>query len=218
MIRSLRLLLPLLAALALTMPPAAAQDTGTDAPQISDQSLGADDAPVEFVEYASFTCPHCATFHAEILPRLKADYIDTGKVRFTHREVFFGIPVPGSERRLYPGLWAALVARCSAEDRYFGIADMIYAQQSSWLSGNQPGQWLENLRRIGRAGGLTDDQLDQCLNDGDKAQALYAWYAANAERHGVASTPSFVIDGELHRNMPYEDLRALIDDRLAADG
>jgi len=57
--------------------------------EIPDMVLGSADAPVEMIEYASFTCPHCARFHADVWPQLKADYIESGKVRFIYREVYF---------------------------------------------------------------------------------------------------------------------------------
>ena len=86
---------------------------------IKDFALGAEDAPVKMVEYASFTCPHCAAFHDTVFKPLKADYIDTGKVRFEFREVYF-------DRY---GLWAAMVARCGGEMRYFGITDILFQTQ-----------------------------------------------------------------------------------------
>lgn len=200
----------LVAALALTpaMATAQADDAATiaDTSTVVDMALGDDDAPVTMIEYASFTCPHCATFHAEIMPQLKRDYIDTGKVRFVHREVFF-------DRY---GLWAGIVARCGGEMRYFGVADMIYSRMGEWTRGADAAAVADNLRRIGRTAGLSDDQLDACLTDGDKAQALVTWYQDNATRDGVESTPSFVIDGERFSNMSYAELRRILDDKIAA--
>lgn len=200
----------LVAALALTPAMATAQAddaaTAADTSTVVDMALGDDDAPVTMIEYASFTCPHCATFHAEIMPQLKRDYIDTGKVRFVHREVFF-------DRY---GLWAGIVARCGGEMRYFGVADMIYARMGEWTRGADAAAVADNLRRIGRTAGLSDDQLDACLTDGGKAQALVTWYQDNATRDGVESTPSFVIDGERFSNMSYAELRRILDDKIAA--
>jgi len=200
----------LVAALALTPAMATAQAddaaTAADTSTVVDMALGDDDAPVTMIEYASFTCPHCATFHAEIMPQLKRDYIDTGKVRFIHREVFF-------DRY---GLWAGIVARCGGEMRYFGVADMIYARMGEWTRGADAAAVADNLRRIGRTAGLSDDQLDACLTDGGKAQALVTWYQDNATRDGVESTPSFVIDGERFSNMSYAELRRILDDKIAA--
>ena len=161
------------------------------------------------IEYASFTCPHCASFHANTFKQLKADYIDTGKINFIYRDVYF-------DRY---GLWAAIVARCGegAENRFFGIADMIYGKQREWASSsNSPQQIVDQLRTIGKTAGLTDAQLDTCFSDGDNAQALYAFYLKNAEADGINSTPSFVIDGRKYSNMSYDEMKDVIDAALGS--
>jgi protein-disulfide isomerase len=198
--------LPALVAAALAVMPAAAPAQDEDVGAVADMTLGDADAPVRFVEYASFTCPHCATFHAEVLPQLKRDYIDTGKVHYTYREVYF-------DRY---GLWAGMVARCGGEMRYFGIADMIYDRQREWTQGDSPAAVAENLRRIGRTAGLNDEQLDACLTDADAAQAMVAAYEENAARDGIQGTPSFVIDGQMYSNMSYGELRTILDEKIAA--
>lgn len=189
--------------------PATAQENGAaDAPaaiEITDFSQGSPDATVEVIEYASFTCPHCATFHANVYPQLKADYIDTGKIRFTYREVYF-------DRY---GLWAAMIARCGGEMRYFGIADMIFAQQQEWAASDDPAVVVENLKKIGRTAGMDDATMDACLKDGAKAEAMVAHYQANSTADGLQGTPSFVIGGTLHSNMSYDEMKALIDAELA---
>ena len=86
---------------------------------IAEMTLGSEEAEVHIVEYASYTCPHCATFHTEIYPRLKKDYIETGKVRFTYREVYFD----------KYGLWASMIARCAGPEKFFGLTDLIYKSQ-----------------------------------------------------------------------------------------
>ena len=181
-----------------------AQTADVDTSGIVEMVLGADDAPVTLIEYASFTCPHCATFHNGPLKQLKADYVDTGKVKFIYRDVYFD--------RF--GLWAAMVARCEPS-KFFGIADLLYQQQSEWIAGGgDPALIAENLRRIGRVAGLENAQLEACLADNDNAQALVAWYQQNAEADDVNSTPTLVIDGEKHGNMAYADLIAILDEKL----
>ncbi|MDA8585375.1 DsbA family protein [Rhodobacteraceae bacterium] len=178
-----------------------------DTSGIIDMSIGNPDAKVTIIEYASFTCPHCAAFHADSFKKLKADFIDTGLINFVNREIYFD--------RF--GLWAGITARCgeNAENRYFGIIDMIYAQQRDWANSNNPPEVIvEKLRTIGKTAGLTDADLDACFQDGDKAQALYATYVKNSEADGVRATPSFVINGEMHSNMAYDDLKALIESML----
>ena len=193
------------AAVALSALAAGAQDAG--APAVEPMVLGAEDAPVTMVEYASYTCPHCADFHEQVWPAIKRDYVDEGLVRFEYREVYFD----------RPGLWASMIARCDGGERFFGITDLLYENQSEWRQG-EPAQIADGLRRIGLSAGLTQEQLDACLTDGAMAQALVSAFEENAAADGITSTPSFVIDGEPHANMSEADFRALLDERLAEAG
>ncbi len=177
----------------------------TEAPEVIEMALGAEDAPLTIIEYASFTCPHCKNFHQGAYQQIKSDYIDTGKVRFIYREVYFD--------RF--GLWAGMVARCGGPERYFGITDMIYDQQAEWTAGGDPASIAENLRTIGRTAGLTTEELDACLTDADKAQAMIAEFEKNSEADGIRSTPAFVIDGELITgNQSFESFAEIIDGKL----
>lgn len=196
-----RALIALAAAMAAS--PAVAQDAAATEP--GDFSLGSPDAPVKMIEYASFTCPHCATFHAAVFKDLKRDYIDTGKVHFTLREVYF-------DRY---GLWAAMVARCGGEMRYFAIHDMLFDQQAEWAASQDPVQVVQSLKTIGIAAGLDGAAIDVCLNDQAQAEALIARFQTNMAADGVEGTPTIFINGAKHSNMPYADLKAIIDAELA---
>jgi protein-disulfide isomerase len=191
--------LPPLAAVAQTEPATA------PLPAVPDMELGNPEAKVTLTEYASYTCPHCAAFHANVFAQLKADYIDTGKIRFVYREVFF-------DRY---GLWGAMVARCGGPTRYFGISAMLYEKQREWLASEDPAVIVENLRRIGRTAGMQDAQIDACLNDAAMAQAMVAKYQADATADKVEGTPTLILNGVKHPNMSYENLRALLDAELA---
>lgn len=181
-------------------------EVAADAPyEVVEMELGNPDAPVTLIEYASFTCPHCANFHDRVMPQLKADYVDTGRIRFIYREVYFD----------RPGLWAAMVARCAGPDRYFGVSDLIYERQREWVQG-APRDIVDALMAIGRTAGLDNDELNACLTDAGMAQAMMARYEATMEEHPIGGTPSLVINDELHSNMSYEDLSALLDEALTA--
>ncbi|MFZ5750653.1 MAG: DsbA family protein [Pseudomonadota bacterium] len=191
-------------ALAFAVGPAVAE-TAAAPVAVPDMAMGPADAKVTVVEYASYTCPHCAHFDADVMPKLKADYIDTGKIRFVYREVYFD----------KYGLWAAMVARCGGEMRYFPIQDMLYKTQAEWLkSGNDAGI-ADALRKIGLKAGIDKDALAACMNDGKMAEAMVATYQANATKDGIDSTPSFVINGEKYSNMSYEDFAKILDAKLA---
>ena len=176
-----------------------AEDVDTSG--IVEMSLGDPNAPITMIEYASYTCPHCASFHAGAFKDLKKDYIDTGKVHFIYREVYF-------DRY---GLWASMVARCGGGDKFFGISDLLYSTQSEWARGGDPVSIADNLRRIGLTAGIEQETLDACLADGEKAQALVGWYQANAAADEVTSTPSFVINGEKYSNMSYSAFQEVLD-------
>lgn len=198
-----RAMIALAAAATAGMTPALAQDAAATGP--GDFSMGSADARVKLVEYASFTCPHCANFHEKVFGQLKADYIDTGKVHFTLREVYF-------DRY---GLWAALIARCGGEMKYFGIHDRLFAKQKEWAASEDPMQVVENLKTIGRSAGLEDAAMDACLNDTANAEALIKQFQTNFEADGVEGTPTLFVNGTKYSNMAYEDLKAILDAELA---
>lgn len=190
-------------AMAMATGPVLAQETAAAEPV--DFTLGSPDAKVKMVEYASFTCPHCAQFHADVFKKLKADYIDTGKVHFTLREVYF-------DRY---GLWAAMVARCGGELRYFGIHDILFEKQTEWAASDDPTVVVGNLKTIAVTAGLEGAAVDACLNDGPMAEALIKRFEANMAADDIQGTPTILINGTKHSNMSYDDLKAIIDAELA---
>lgn len=182
-----------------------AEETDKTAEELAPEMiLGNPDAAVTVIEYASFTCPHCADFHADSFKKLKADYIDTGKIKFIYREVYFD----------RPGLWASMVARCGGEEKFFGIADMIYQSQSTWARAETPRDIVDELLKIGRLAGVESDKLDACMQDEATARALVERDAADREADGVTGTPNLFINGEKHSNGAYSDLQEALDKAL----
>ena len=165
--------------------------------------LGDKDAPVLIIEYSSFTCPHCATFHTEVLPKLKADYINSGKVLLEYREVYFD----------GPGLWAGLLARCQGNQKYFPMIDLIFKKQKDWARGNRD-EIINGLLSVGRQSGLTDEKSKMCMEDSTLAEELIEIFKQNTSADGISSTPSFVINGELMQNMSYNELKKVIEGKL----
>jgi len=188
--------------------PALAEDTAIEDLVLPDRVLGDPEAPVTVVEYASYTCGHCGNFHGDQFKKLKAEYIDTGKVRFIHREVYFD--------RI--GLWGGIIANCGGDMRYYGISGMLYDQQDQWLASSEAATIIESLRTIGKVAGLNDDELDACLADEDMVTRLVATYQHHAGADEINATPTLVIDGEKHSNMSYEALKEIIEARLAEAG
>ncbi|EEW26813.1 DsbA family protein [Rhodobacter ferrooxidans] len=188
---------------------ARAQDTATTpapvVPAVPELAIGNPDAKVTVTEYASYTCPHCAHFHEDVFKPLKADYIDTGKVRFIFREVYFD----------KYGLWASMIARCGGEMRYFGISGMMFETQKEWAAFSDATAVVDQLKTIGRAAGMDDATMEACLNDNDMAMAMVTAFQANMEADGIEGTPSLIINGTKYQNMSYAELKPILDAELA---
>lgn len=171
-------------------------------PVLGDVVLGDADAPVTIIEYASLTCPHCSSFHINTWPQVKEAYVDTGKVKFILREVYFD----------KEGLWASMTARCGGEKGYYPMMDTFLKQQREWTRSDNIG---EAIQQIGRRAGLSNDQLSACLADREYAKTLLEAYQTNAAADEIRSTPSFIIDGEVHSgSMSFEEFSELVDAAL----
>lgn len=171
---------------------------------ISEMVLGSEDAPLTVIEYASFTCPHCASFHAGAFKELKKAYIDAGKIKFIFREVYFD----------KYGVWASLIARCAGPEKFFGITDLLLSSQRTWARADSDLASANELRKLARLAGMSEDNVERCLSDEKKIKALVAWYRENATKDKIQSTPSFLIDGELYKNMDYAKFVEILDEKL----
>ena len=177
-----------------------------DTRSIEEMVMGDPDAPLTVIEYASFTCPHCASFHENTYGDLKKNYIDTGKIKFVFREIYFD----------KYGIWASMIARCAGPKKFFGLTDMLLSSQRTWARAGDDLAIVNELSKIARLAGLEEEQIQNCLRDGDKIKALVAWYKDNATADGVRSTPSFMIDGTLYSNMDYNEFSKLLDEKLGS--
>ena len=148
----------------------------------TDHVMGNADAPVTIIEYASMTCPHCATFHTDTLPTLKQKYVDSGKVRFIFRD----FPLDQI------ALQAAQIAECSGKDRYFGVIDVIFRTQAQWAASKEP---MAELGKTLRIAGITEADIKTCLADQKLATEIVG-ERQGGEKAGVDSTPTLFINGQ----------------------
>ena len=171
----------------------------SSAAEPQEQILGDPQAPVTIIEYASLTCPHCAQFHTEVLPELKERYIVPGKVRMIYRDF------PLDQR----ALTAAALAHCAGPDRYFSFLDVLFQTQASWA---QADDHVAALKRLGKLGGLSDEQMDACLADEELTDGILRIRLEGQNQHQIASTPTLVIDGKTYAGArDIEELGAVID-------
>ena len=181
--RNLMLGASVLAGFGLIGPPALALDVEAlnKAPELGEMALGPDDAKVTVIEYASATCPHCAAFHKDAFGKLKAEYIDTNKVRFVFRE----FPLNDA------AMAAFMIARAAPKEAYFPLMDIYFNTLETWAA--KPDEGLFN---IAKQAGFTREKFDATLKDEALAKKILAIRDGGAA-FGVQGTPTFFINGEL---------------------
>src|SRR5258708_75240 len=152
----------------------------------SDHILGKVDAPNTLIDYASFTCPHCANFYIAVMPTLRGEWIDTGKLRLIHRH----FPSDLVATR------ASQLTECAPPDKFFARVELLFRKQVDWLSVGDP--MVEMVQVLASQGVTPEDAqacfandrlLDKVLADVQSGQAL-----------GVRFTPTLFINEENYAN------------------
>lgn len=184
-------------------PPALAQQSVQPAPASVEMVLGDRNAPFTLIEYASMSCPHCAEFHVTTLPRLKEEYIDTGKIRLVFRE----FPLD------QPAMTGAVLARCSGPARFYPFLEVLFRSQSQWL--RQP-DVVGALTRLGEIGGVPAAQFQACLADRELTNGILQTRLNAESEYNVRSTPTFVMgDRVIEGALPFDQFKQIIDDVIA---
>lgn len=165
----------------------AAPAIAADAPtlQPDDHILGKKNAPITIFEYASLTCPHCAAFATDTLPKVTKDWIDTGKAKLVYRDY----PLDQS------AVLAATIARCFPENRYFPFIETLFQNQREWAMGNEA-DTKTALARIAKLGGMSQQQFDACASNQKISDAVLNTRLVGQNQYGIDSTPTFFINGK----------------------
>jgi protein-disulfide isomerase len=160
-----------------------------------DQILGAADAEVTIIEFASMSCPHCARFHEEIMPWLMETYIEPGHVRL----VFSDFPLNAA------AIYGAAVAHCAESERYFDIVDLLFAKQDQWAFGDDP---KSDLLVLSQEAGMNTDEVMGCMTDKALQTRIVASRKRALENHEIKRTPTLVVGGQLHGGVPSREVLA----------
>ena len=153
------------------------------APSGQDRMLGQPEAPITIIEYASLSCPHCAHFATEVLPKLKEKWIDPGKARWVLR----AFPLDEAALR------AEMVARCAPPDRYFALIETLFATQDKWVVAKD---WQTALQHIAQLAGVPKAKFDSCVADKALEDQVAQSRLTAASKLSVNSTPTFFINGK----------------------
>ncbi len=165
---------------------------------LPDMIMGNPEAPIEIIEYSSMTCPHCAAFHINTLPELKAQYLDTGRAKLVFRE----FPLDRV------ALAVSVIARCMGEERFFPFVDVMFRTQEQWSHADDP---LAEINKIVRMGGQDPNMVDACLEDQALIDGVLAVRLAGDQQYEINSTPTFIVDGEpTAGNMSFEKFDELL--------
>jgi protein-disulfide isomerase len=172
-----------------------------------DRDQGSMSAPILMVEYAAPTCPICAAFDMELLPKIKQKYIDTGKVHY----VFRVYPLSSVD------VAAEGMARCLPKQNYFSFIDMLYRNQDKWdPDGHEIADIHGALVEMGARAGMSAKQVDTCIGD-TTMQAQTTKIGQDAEtKYGINGTPSFIVNGQKRVGVgSWEDWQSFLDGMLA---
>lgn len=145
--------------------------------------IGSANAPVTIVEYSSLTCPHCAHFNTDVLPKIKASLLDTGKAKLVQRDF------PLNE----PALKGAMLIKCAGKERATAFVEVLFATQRNWAFEDD---FLENLKQIASVGGMSEERFDVCMADKAIEEAVLQERKLAADVLKVESTPTFFVNGK----------------------
>lgn len=203
---------PILAALAALSLAAACNPSGGSAakpgtPITGDSFIGDANASVTVVEYGAPTCPACKSWHDQYWKQLKADYVDTGKIKFVFRE----LPShnPPVDRAI------AAIARCSGQENFFSVLSKGFDDQMKIEQAARAGTAKDALAELAKGFGITGAAFDACLSDPAHTARIFE-IQAEADRKGVTGTPTFFINDVLVRDPRIEGFSRQIDTALAA--
>ncbi|HEU4548140.1 MAG TPA: DsbA family protein [Rhizomicrobium sp.] len=168
-----------------------------------DHVQGNPKAKVVLIEYAALTCPHCAMFNRQVMPQIRKNYIDTGKVLYVFR-LYPRMPEDSAAERL---------ARCVPKDRYFQVIDLLFDNQQHWDPEFGVLDVRGGLTNVGQIAGLSREQIDKCLADSSEDARINAAAQEGAARYNITGTPTLVINGKAQPSggLPYESLAPLLD-------
>jgi len=171
--------------------------------------FGDPDAPVTVVEFSNYLCPHCKDHAEQSLPRIFADYVASGRVRYVFRD----FPFPGQDHVILAGEAAA----CAADQgRYLDYHLLLFRASGQWARvpvGELTAYFADYARQLG----LDTARFDACLSSRDKRPLVLADQEL-ARKLGLGGTPSFFVGGKFIEGFrPYGAWKKILDEALAGN-
>ena len=157
-----------------------------DSNEINDKSvvLGSNEAIVKIKLFSSLTCPHCASFHNKVVPKIKKEFIDSGKVQL----IFLDFPLDQAAFN------ASKLLHCLNDKNQMEYLDIIYSTQNNWTSGSTIDEINKNLQKIVKKMGINQDQFNKCLINDEIADKILNYRIEATKQYSINSTPTIIIN------------------------
>ena len=172
----------------------------TENNNIKDITEGNANAKVEILIYESLTCPHCATFHKEIYPDLKKNFIDKGLVKINFKSFPLDIA----------SLNASKIAHCKNDGKP-DILHFLYNNQNMWIKGENIDQINSNLKAIIKKENLEID-FGKCVNDKKIEDHILEERIESVKKFEINSTPTLIINNKkFNKPLTYKNIKKAIE-------
>jgi len=146
--------------------------------------LGINEAPIKIKIFSSLTCPHCADFHINVVPKIKKEYVDPGKVQL----IFIDFPLDQA------AFDASKLLHCLDQKKQITFLDKIYENQSQWTSGKNLSEINNNLKEIAKVLGINSKEFDKCLNNDTIIDQIINGRINAIQKYSINSTPTIIIN------------------------
>lgn len=164
--------------------------------------LGSDAAIVKIKIFSSLTCPHCANFHTKVIPEIKREYVDTGKVQL----IFVDFPLDQAAFN------ASKILNCLDKKKQIKFLDTIYETQVKWTNGTNLDDINENLKKIVKSLGISSAKFDKCLIDEVISDKILNGRIDASQKYSIDSTPTIVInEKKLEGSVSFKNIKKKIE-------
>ena len=165
-------------------------------------TLGNDEAKVKIKIFSSLTCPHCANFHKNIVPKIKKEYINNGMVQL----IFIDFPLD------HAALNASKLINCISSDKQNEFLDIVYEKQNEWTTASNITEINENLKKLFNELGINISNFDKCLNNEDIENRILNVRIEAQKKYSINATPTIIINEEkFKKELNFKNIKKIID-------
>ena len=158
----------------------------TTAFELTSHTIGKENSAINIEIFSSFTCPHCAKLHLNILPDLIKNYTNTGKAKITLKDFPLDLAA----------LNASKIEKCILDKNKLKFHDTIYLKQSEWASGSNIEEINQKLKKISLDLGMSDEIFNSCLNNQKNEEFVLKTRIDAQKKYNINATPTLVINNK----------------------